>query len=69
MPPGPVSLGGMRPRQTFLLLAAFVAAGVAIWGPPTPGGEDSVPAAPTRAASSASSTSARKSRSFAATDF
>jgi micrococcal nuclease len=28
----------MRARQTILLLAAFVAAGIAIWGPPTPGG-------------------------------
>src|SRR3954452_22219370 len=28
----------MRARQTILLLAAFVAAGIALWGPPTPGG-------------------------------
>src|SRR3954468_22767015 len=28
----------MQARQTILLLAAFVAAGIAIWGPPTPGG-------------------------------
>jgi micrococcal nuclease len=28
----------MRPRQTALLIAAFVAAGIAIWGPPVPSG-------------------------------
>jgi micrococcal nuclease len=31
----------MRPRQTILLLAVFVAAGLAIWRPPAPGGGSS----------------------------
>jgi micrococcal nuclease len=31
----------MRPRQIVLLLAAFVVAAVAYWGPPAPGGSDS----------------------------
>ena len=34
----------MRPRQIVLLLAAFVAAGVAIWGPPTPSDDSSASA-------------------------
>src|SRR4051812_34179085 len=29
----------MRSRQTFLLIAAFVVAGIALWGPPGPGGD------------------------------
>jgi micrococcal nuclease len=33
----------MRPRQTFLLIAAFVVAVIAIWRPPTPGGGAGVP--------------------------